>query len=87
MVQLSSKRSPVNNGSGFEKVIRNSISPGKPLKLREGVYKQLKDRYWIFNKFENDTLFLIHASRAYGIGVRTADIDWEDTNLQGYKTR
>jgi hypothetical protein len=70
MAQLSSKRSLVTNGSRSESVIRNSISPGKPLKLREGVYKQLKDRDWLFSKFENDTVFLIHASRAYGIVVR-----------------
>jgi hypothetical protein len=81
MAQLSSKRFHVTDGSGFERVIQNSIAPGKLLKLREGVYKQLKDRDWLFNKFENDTVFLIHASRAYGIAVRTGDIDWEVTGL------
>ena len=80
MAQLSSKRSLVTNGSRLESVIRNSISPGKPLRLREGVYKQLKDRDWLFNKFENDTVFLIHASRAYGIAVRMVDIDWGISN-------
>jgi hypothetical protein len=81
MVQLSSKRSQDTNESRFEKNFRNSITPGKPLKLRGGVYKQLKDRDWLFNRFENDTVFLIHNSRAYGIAVRTIDIDWEVTNL------
>jgi hypothetical protein len=80
MVQLSSKRSHGTRGSSFGGVVRNSISPGKLLKLREGAYKQLMDRYWLFNKFENDTVFLIHDSRAYGIAVRTVDIDWEDTS-------
>jgi hypothetical protein len=81
MAQLSSKRSQTTHGSRFERVFRKLVSPGKPLRLREGVYKQLKDRDWLFNKFENDTIFLIHASRAYGIAVRTVDIDWEVTNL------
>jgi hypothetical protein len=81
MVQLSLKRSQVINGSKFERVIRKSISPGKTLRLREEVYKQLKDRDWLFNKIEDDTIFLIHASRAYGITVRPVDIDWEVTNL------
>jgi hypothetical protein len=81
MAQSSSKRFHGSHGSGFERVIQNSLSSGKLLKLREGVYKQLKDRDWLFNKFENDTVFLIHASRAYGIAVRTGDIDWEVASL------
>jgi hypothetical protein len=72
MVQFSTKRSRVID----RRLLDNSISPGKPLKLREGVYKQLKDRDWLFSKLENDTVFLIHASRAYGIAVRIVDIDW-----------
>jgi hypothetical protein len=30
------------------------------------------------NKFENDLVFLVHSSRAYGIVVKTEDIDWKD---------
>ncbi len=81
MSQLSPKNSQGSKGSSFERFIRNSIFPGKLLKLREGVYRQLKDRDWLFSKFENETVFLIHASRAYGISVRTVDIDWEIPNL------
>ena len=82
MAQLSSKKSLVAKGFSVEKSIRNSLFPGRPLKLREGIYNQLKDREWLFNKFENDTVFLIHSTRAYGIAVRMMDIDWEATNLK-----
>ncbi len=58
------------------KLRSGSIPSGKPLKLREGVYKQLKDREWIFNRAEEEVLFLIHKSGAYGVVVKTWDIDW-----------
>lgn len=72
MVQFPTKRSHVID----RRLLDNSISFGKALKLREGAYKQLKDRDWLFSKLENDTVFLIHSSRAYGIAVRIVDIDW-----------
>ncbi len=53
-----------------------SILPGTPLKVREGLYKQLRDREWIFNRTENDLIFLIHKNGAYGVVVRVEDIDW-----------
>ena len=53
-----------------------SIPSGQTLKLREGVYKQLKDREWIFNRAEEEIIFLIHKSGAYGVVVKTRDIDW-----------
>ena len=54
----------------------SSISPGKCLRLREGVHKQLREREWLFQKVENDLVFLIHESGVFGIAVRTNDIDW-----------
>jgi hypothetical protein len=56
----------------------NSIPSGQSLKLREGVYKQLKDREWIFNRAENEIIFLIHKTGAYGVVVRMEDIDWNE---------
>jgi hypothetical protein len=56
----------------------NSTSPGKLLKLREGLYKQLRDREWIFNRTENNLIFLIHKNGAYGVVVRNEDIDWNE---------
>ncbi len=47
----------------------SSILPGTPLKVREGLYKQLKDREWIFNRVENNLISLIHKNRAYGVVV------------------
>jgi hypothetical protein len=54
------------------------IPSGKPLKLREGVYKQMKEREWIFNRAEKDIIFLAHKSGAYGVAVRNEDIDWDE---------
>jgi hypothetical protein len=60
---------------------RSKVSPilsGQPLKLREGVYRQLKDREWMFNRAENEIIFLIHKTGAYGVVVRMEDIDWNE---------
>ncbi len=52
------------------------IQKGQPLRLREGTYRQLRDREWIFNRAEDDIVFLIHKSGAYGVVVKAGDIDW-----------
>lgn len=52
------------------------IQSRKYLRLREGVYKQLSDREWIFNRAEKEMIFLIHKSGAYGVVVGIKDIDW-----------
>jgi hypothetical protein len=54
----------------------NSICSGKLLKLREGLFKQLREREWIFNRMENNLIFLIHKDGAYGLVVTTEDIEW-----------
>ena len=54
----------------------NSILSGKLLRLREGLYKQLRDREWIFNRVENNLIFLIHKTGAFGVVVGIEDIDW-----------
>jgi hypothetical protein len=58
--------------------VLNSIPRGKRLRLREGTYKQLKDREWIFSKIENNMIFLTHESGAYGLAVKIEDIDWSE---------
>jgi len=54
----------------------SSIFPGRPLKIREELYKQLRDREWIFNRVENNSIFLIHKNGLYGVTVGIEDIDW-----------
>ena len=54
----------------------SSILPGRPLKIREGLYNQLRDREWIFNRAENNSIFLIHKNGFYGVVVRIEEIDW-----------
>jgi hypothetical protein len=54
----------------------DSVSSGKLLKLKNGLYRQLKEREWIFNRTENNLVFLIHKEGVYGVVVRNEDIDW-----------
>jgi hypothetical protein len=56
----------------------NSVSSGKVLNLKEGLYRQLKEREWIFNRTENNLIFLIHEDGAYGVVVRIEDIEWSE---------
>jgi len=63
---------------GVGKARINSVSSGKVLKLKEGLYRQLKEREWIFNRTENDLIFLIHKEGAYGVVVRNEDIEWSE---------
>jgi len=56
--------------------VTRETGSGKPLRLREGVYRQLRDREWVFNRAEKEMIFLIHTSGAYGVVVKSEDIDW-----------
>jgi hypothetical protein len=60
----------------FQRLKVNSTLSGKLLRLREGLYKRLGEREWIFNRMENNLIFLIHKNGAYGVVVRNEDIDW-----------
>ena len=53
-----------------------SVSSGELLKLKDGLYRQLKEREWIFNRTESNLVFLIHKEGVYGVVVRNEDIDW-----------
>jgi hypothetical protein len=66
---------PINN---IAKARLNSVSSGKLLKLKDGLYRQLKEREWIFNRTENNLIFLIHKDGAYGVVVRIEDIEWNE---------
>lgn len=56
----------------------SSTSSGKVLKLKEGLYRQLKEREWIFNRREDNLIFLLHKEGPYGVVVRNEDIDWNE---------
>jgi hypothetical protein len=56
----------------------DSVSSGKLLNLKDGLYKQLREREWIFNRTENNLIFLIHKDGAYGVVVRIEDIEWSE---------
>ena len=54
----------------------SSVLPGACLRLKEGFYRQLRDRDWIFNRTEENLIFLVHTSGAYGVVVREEAIHW-----------
>jgi hypothetical protein len=56
----------------------DSISSGKLIKLKEGLYRQLKDREWLFHRTENNWVFLVHKEGAHGVVVRIDDIEWSE---------
>ena len=56
----------------------NLILPGKLLKIREGLYQQLPEREWIFNRVEDNSVYLIDKKGAYGVVVRMEDINWNE---------
>ena len=68
----------MSDAHGFQNERFRSVVPGRPLKIRDGIYKQLRDREWIFNRTENNLIFLIHKNGAYGVVVRNEDIDWNE---------
>ena len=56
----------------------NSTLAGKLVRLREGKHKQLRDREWILNRTEQNSIFLVHKSGAYGLVVGIEDIDLDE---------
>lgn len=56
----------------------NSSLAGKLVRLREGMYKQLREREWIFNRVDENSIFLIHKNGAYGLVVGIEDINWDE---------
>jgi len=68
----------MQNIDGVARSRLSSVSSGELLKLKDGLYRQLKEREWIFNRTENDLIFLIHKDGAYGVVVRIEDIEWSE---------
>ncbi len=60
----------------------NSTLAGKPVRIREGRYKQLLEREWIFNRLEDTLIFLVHKHGAYGVVLGIEDIDWNELKLK-----
>ncbi len=56
----------------------DSSLAGKVVRLREGRHKQVREREWVFNRTDQDSIFLIHKSGAYGLVVGLEDIDWDE---------
>ncbi len=68
----------MGNINSVAKSILNSASAGEYLRLKEGLYKQLKEREWIFTRMENNLISLIHKDGAYGVVVGIEDIEWNE---------
>ena len=56
----------------------SSVPSGKLLKLKDGLYKQLKERKWVFHRTEKNLVFLVHKEGAYGVVVKNEDMDWNE---------
>jgi len=59
-----------------ERLPLNYLTPGTRLRLREDVYRHLKEREWIFNKVRNNMIFLLRETGDYGVVIGIEDIDW-----------
>ena len=56
----------------------NSGLAGKLVRLREGIYKKLREREWIFNRMDENLIFLIHKNGVYGLVAGIEDINWDE---------
>jgi hypothetical protein len=56
-----------------------SFASGEPVRLKESLHRQLKEREWIFHRADNNLIFLVHKDGAYGVVVSIEDIDWKDS--------
>lgn len=66
-------------------LILSHIPSGTRLRLRENAYRQLRQREWIFNRTENNSIFLMHEGGAYGLVVEIQDIDWNEFQVNPAK--
>jgi hypothetical protein len=56
--------------------IVHRIPRGQRIRLREGVYRQIKEREWILDRIDGEGVHLLHETGTYGLIVRMEDIDW-----------
>jgi hypothetical protein len=56
--------------------------PGKRIRLKDDVYKRVREREWILNKIDSDGVHLVHETKAYGMIVRMEDIDWSGDEVK-----
>jgi hypothetical protein len=58
-----------------------SLTRKTHLRLKEGVSTYLDNRKWLFNRLENDTVYLIDESGVFGMAVKIDNIEWTDVCL------
>lgn len=51
---------------------------GKRIRLRDGIYRGIKEREWILDRVDHEGVHLLHETRAYGLIVRMEDINWNN---------
>lgn len=64
------------------KGILNRLSPGRRVRLRDHVHREIREREWILNKIDREGVHLIHESGAYGVIVDVEDIDWSEFRVK-----
>lgn len=56
-----------------------TITPGDPLRLRDGALPHVKIRNWEFQEINKNGVILVsHKSKGYTLEIREDDIDWDD---------
>ncbi len=53
------------------------IPKGQRIRLRDGVYRWIKEREWMLDRIDGEGVHLLHETGAYGLIVRMEDIDWD----------
>lgn len=70
---------PLKNFTPFHLAKRwalRRLPRGKRVRLRDGVYRWIKEREWILDRIDHEGVHLLHDTRAYGLIVRMEDIHW-----------
>jgi hypothetical protein len=58
------------------------LKPGERLRLKEGALRHVKTREWIFQRIEDEALFLVQENGYYGVFVQSGQIDWQEYHKQ-----
>ncbi len=62
-------------------ILKSLSSRNTKLKLKENVYRYLKNREWLFNRMENNMVYLLDESGSFGMAVELDSIDWSKIRL------
>ncbi len=53
------------------------LTPGDPIRLRDGALPHVKIRNWSFQEIDQDVILVNHKQKGYLLEVNPEEIDWE----------